>query len=131
MHPSILIVEDDVDDVSFLQEGFNEINFHNVVFYNEALSAIKYLNSIEDDQLPDLIVTDFNLPALNGLELVRFLKRHVRFSGVPVVVFSTSISAADRHNFINEGVADILIKPAVYDEFKSISRIFKNIVVPT
>ncbi len=126
MNKSILIVEDDLDDISILQEGFNEIDFKNVLFYNESLSAIKYLNSIDDELLPNLIVTDYNLPAFNGLELVKFLKRHTRFSKIPIVVLSTSMSKSDRVNFLKEGAVKIYIKPSSYNEFKEISEIFKS-----
>jgi CheY-like chemotaxis protein len=125
MNPSILVVEDDLDDISFLQYGFREIGFENVAYYNEALSAIRYLNSIEDEHLPNLIVTDYNLPAFNGLELVRFLKQHVRFLNIPLVVFTTSMSARDKEEFLKVGVTDVFIKPPGYDEFKDIVSIFK------
>lgn len=124
--PSILIVEDDEDDIFILREGFDDLEYSSVTFYTDALSAINYLNSIDDENLPGLIVTDFNLPALNGFQFVKFLKNHTRFSNIPVVVLTTSMSVMNKKLFFDEGVARVIIKPNVFDEYKIVASVLKN-----
>lgn len=126
LHPSILIVEDDEDDVFMLKEGFCEQDYSRFAFYGNALTTIVYLNSIDDEYLPKLIVTDFNLPAVNGFEFVKFLKNHTRFSSIPVVVLTTSMSAANKKLFEAEGVSKVILKPVVYDEYKEVASILKE-----
>ena len=125
--PSILIVEDDEDDIFILKEGFDDLEYKNVTFYTDALSAINYLNSIDDEYLPALIVTDFNLPAVNGFQFVKFLKNHTRLSNIPVVVLSTSMSVINKKLFFDEGVAEVIIKPSAFDEYKMVAYVLKNL----
>jgi CheY-like chemotaxis protein len=125
--PSILFVEDDEDDISIIKEGFEDLQYSSICIYNDALSAIKYLNSIDDEYLPNLIVTDFNLPALNGLQFLKILRNHVRFSEIPVVVLTTSMSANNKKLFFDEGVSKIILKPNAFDEYKDIAGVLKEL----
>ncbi|MCW3080772.1 response regulator [Segetibacter sp.] len=128
--PSILLVEDDEDDIFILKEGFDDIDFKNLLFYTDAATAFDYLNSIDDDSLPSLIVTDFNLPAVNGLEFVKFIKSTPRLSNIPVVILTTSMSVINRKLFYDEGVAQVIIKPSGFYEYKTIAGVLKNLVHP-
>lgn len=129
--PSILIVEDDEDDIFILQEWFNNLNFQSFIFYTDALSAINYLNSIDDEFLPALIVTDFNLPAVNGFQFVKFLKKHTRLSNIPVVVLTTSMSLLNKKLFVDEGVSRVIIKPHIFEEYKIVASVLKSIAEQT
>jgi CheY-like chemotaxis protein len=126
-YPLIVVVEDDEDDVYILKEGFDELGYKSVRFYPNALSIITYLNSIDDEYLPALLVTDFNLPAVNGFQLVQFLKNHSRLSSIPIVVLTTSMSVTNKKLFSAEGVAQVIIKPSAYDEYKLIARELRDL----
>lgn len=124
---SILIVEDDEDDIFVLREGFDDIEYSFVSFYTDALSAINSLEITHDDLLPTLIVTDYNLPGIDGLQFVQLLKNHQRFSEIPVIVLTTSMSAMNKKLFLDEGVSTVIIKPDAFEDYKLVANDLKKL----
>jgi two-component system, chemotaxis family, chemotaxis protein CheY len=59
----------------------------------------------------DIILTDINMPDINGLELLSFLKNHTNYKSIPVVIISTEKSDADRKRGLALGADDYLTKP--------------------
>jgi two-component system chemotaxis response regulator CheY len=66
----------------------------------------------------DLIVTDINMPDINGLELVSFVKRDPRYRGTPLVIVSTEGTERDRDKGIALGADAYLVKPFGAEEFQ-------------
>jgi two-component system, chemotaxis family, chemotaxis protein CheY len=59
----------------------------------------------------DAILTDINMPDINGLELVSFLKNHPIYKTIPIMVISTESTAEDRHRAAALGAEEYLVKP--------------------
>jgi two-component system chemotaxis response regulator CheY len=59
----------------------------------------------------DLIVTDVNMPDINGLELVSFVKGNDAYRGVPLIIVSTEGSERDRAKGLELGADAYLVKP--------------------
>jgi len=59
----------------------------------------------------DIILTDINMPDINGLELLSFIKNHPNYRAIPVVIISTEKSEADRKRGLALGADDYLTKP--------------------
>jgi len=59
----------------------------------------------------DVIVTDINMPDINGLELIRFIRTSDVHRTTPIVVISTDGSARDRDRALALGAQDYLVKP--------------------
>jgi two-component system chemotaxis response regulator CheY len=59
----------------------------------------------------DLIVTDINMPDINGLELISFLRANPNYRHVPVLIISTENSAEDRKRGLELGASGYLVKP--------------------
>lgn len=59
----------------------------------------------------DLIVTDINMPDINGLELVSFIKANGRYASIPLVIVSTEGSDRDRCKGLELGADAYLVKP--------------------
>lgn len=66
----------------------------------------------------DLIVTDINMPDINGLELVSFVKRDPRYRSTPLLIVSTEGSARDREKGLSLGANAYLVKPFVAEELQ-------------
>jgi two-component system chemotaxis response regulator CheY len=67
----------------------------------------------------DLIVTDVNMPDINGLELIGFLKNHPQYKTIPIVVVSTEIAEEDVHRALALGSAEYVRKPFQPEELSS------------
>ncbi|MEW6184198.1 MAG: response regulator [Thermodesulfobacteriota bacterium] len=59
----------------------------------------------------DLILTDLNMPVMNGWELVRRLKDHPTYAGIPVVLITTEGSETRLKELFDLGVRDYIKKP--------------------
>ena len=59
----------------------------------------------------DIILTDINMPDINGLELVSFVKNHPHYRNIPVVIITTEKSEADRTRGLALGADHYLNKP--------------------
>jgi two-component system chemotaxis response regulator CheY len=66
----------------------------------------------------DLVVTDINMPDINGLELVRFIRHSPAYANVPVVLISTQSSEKDRERGLRLGANAYLVKPFAAEELQ-------------
>ncbi|MBI3813654.1 MAG: response regulator [Nitrospinae bacterium] len=70
--------------------------------------------------LPDLIITDLQMPNMDGMKLIKSLREDDRFSKIPIIVATSSLPKPGHDNY-NElktaGVSDIVIKPVVEENF--------------
>ena len=75
----------------------------------------------------DLVITDINMPDINGLELVSFLKNHPTYRTIPIMVISTESSDADRKRASALGAEEYLVKPfqsgELVDKLRRILRV--------
>jgi CheY-like chemotaxis protein len=120
----ILIVDDDSDDLEILVETFNKVGVERALGVSSAEEAISFLQSITNDEdLPELIVTDLNMPGINGHELLRALKEMSRYQHIPVVVVcSTSDSIHEMERCLRSGARDYLTKPNSLAGYLNITR---------
>ena len=108
----ILLGEDDADDQEMLKEVFTSIDTAFVLFFvNNGKEIISALEKLKDDQMPCLIVLDYNMPGLNGADILRELSSNERYKNIPKVVWSTSGSEKFRSMCLELGAVDYVIKP--------------------
>ena len=87
----IIIVEDDLDDQDSLREILQMLNLKNEVkFFKEGSVVIDYLRTTEEK--PFLILTDVNLPGMNGIQLREEIlkEEYLRKKSIPFIFLSTS-----------------------------------------
>jgi CheY-like chemotaxis protein len=77
---------------------------------------------------PRLILLDINMPGVDGLEVLRYLRREPRLAPVPVIVI-TSDDQPETRDRVLKGVDVILIKPATLDALEG-AKVSKNPVMP-
>ena len=108
----ILLGEDDADDQEMLKEVFTSIDTGFILFFvNNGKEIISALEKLKDDQMPCLIVLDYNMPGLNGADILRELSTNERYKNIPKVVWSTSGSEKFRNICLELGAVDYVIKP--------------------
>ncbi|GJH17346.1 response regulator [Caballeronia novacaledonica] len=89
MH-SVLLVDDDAESLSALQFVF-EVHGFRVFVAENGNAALALLAK----HLPDLVVTDMEMPQLGGIELCRRLRCHPMLAGVPIILISGGLPPAD------------------------------------
>jgi CheY-like chemotaxis protein len=119
----ILIGEDDIDDQEFLTEVFLSFDQSFVLkFLNNGRELIEYLDALPDSHLPCLLVMDYNMPEINGAEILRELKKTKKYSPIPKIIWSTSNSEMYRNICLDLGANDYVIKPSNVKEMEVVVR---------
>jgi two-component system chemotaxis response regulator CheY len=81
----------------------------------EAASGFEALKTLPHHKF-DAILTDINMPDINGLELVSFLKNHPVYKTIPIMVISTESTDEDRKRAAALGAEEYLVKPFETDD---------------
>ena len=109
----ILLGEDDVDDQELLKEIFTSVDpSFRLLFVDSGKQVVNLLEKLHDDQLPCLIVLDYNMPGLNGADILKELSVNNRYATIPRIIWSTSGSETFRNKCLELGAADYVIKPS-------------------
>jgi two-component system chemotaxis response regulator CheY len=104
---TILVVDDSATTRSLIASylaGWGQVE---VLEAASGFEALRVLPS----RAVDLIVTDINMPDINGLELISFVRANPNYRQIPVVIISTENSAEDRKRGLELGASGYLVKP--------------------
>ena len=119
----ILLGEDDPDDQEMLTDIFSTIDNSLILFFvNNGKEVLSALEKLRDDQMPCLIVLDYNMPGLNGADILKQISTNNRFSSIPKVVWSTSGSEKFKKICMEMGAVDYIIKPSSHMDLEKIAR---------
>ena len=95
-----------------LKEVFASIDTSFILFFvNNGTEILSALDKLRDDQMPCLIILDYNKPGLNGADILHELNSNERHRNIPKVVWSTSGSDKFRNICLELGALDYVIKP--------------------
>jgi CheY-like chemotaxis protein len=109
----ILFGEDDIDDEELLKELFSSVDCSfELTFINNGRQLIEHLDTLQNDQLPCLLILDYNMPELNGAEILENLKAKHRYADIPKIIWSTSGTETYRKKCLELGAEDYIIKPS-------------------
>lgn len=103
----ILITEDSPSMRSLLTAAIEDLDGYSVT---EAASGFEALRLLPRQQF-DLIITDINMPDINGLELISFVRNSPNYRAIPLFIISTEGSAGDLERGLALGANEYLVKP--------------------
>ena len=119
---SILLVDDDPDDLLLLHEAFRHVGSDLTIL--EARDGIEAMRQLENlytsSTLPSLVILDINMPRLNGKETLEAIKANERLNAIPIVMFSTSSNENDKTFFLQRKV-EFITKPLDVESLFSIA----------
>ncbi|MBT8276740.1 MAG: response regulator [Bacteroidia bacterium] len=111
-----MLIEDDQIEVMKLMRAIKKIGGeHHFVEAKNGENALELLSHQEN--IPDLIFLDLNMPRLNGLEFLKILKSDEILRYIPIVILTTSSNRKDVLECYKIGVAGYILKPLKYDEY--------------
>jgi two-component system chemotaxis response regulator CheY len=109
---NVLIVEDSKAIRSMIRVSLEEAGDFFAVEAGNGFEALKTLPSRHFD----LIITDINMPDINGLELIGYVKSNPAYQGIPLIIVSTEKSEADKKRGLALGAAGYVVKPFKKEE---------------
>ncbi|MCE7065169.1 response regulator [Dyadobacter sp. CY326] len=120
----IIIIEDDADDQFFLEEAFVSLNYSNKrVYFSDGLAALEYLHNA--NSLPFLILSDINLPKLNGFELRNKLNNdaELKLKCIPYLYFTTALNQQAVIDAYSMSAQGFFVKTADLDDLQDTLRV--------
>ncbi len=116
MSYKILAVDDSLLVRSQLQAILEKYGWETILA-GDAMEAIRILK----DNHPDIIITDIEMPKIDGIQFIQWLRARQEFRNTPVLVLSGINSRAKMHQSLHAGADDYIAKPI--EEIEIISRV--------
>lgn len=123
----IIILEDDPDDQELLTEALQESDTENkLIFFTNGQDAYDYLMETTDQ--PFLILSDVNLPVMNGLDFRKMINEndYLRQKSIPFIYFSTSAEEASVNKAYLMNVQGFFVKQSRFEDLKNSMRIIMD-----
>jgi two-component system chemotaxis response regulator CheY len=105
--PTALVVEDSPTMRQLIVFALNRIKGLTVVEANDGVDALRKLAG----QPLDIIITDINMPIMDGLKLVRRVRSDEALKGIPIVIITTEGAEEDRQRALALGASAYITKP--------------------
>ena len=116
----IIIIEDDLDDQEVLEGIFKELNYENeLIFFGDSIKALEYLTETEIE--PFLVLSDINMPRLNGMELREKIHNNedLRLKSIPYLFFSTTAEQKFVIDAYSRSIQGFFVKPRTTEKLKN------------
>lgn len=124
-----LMIEDDENHAELIRRNFENNGLSNPISHatdgKEALKRLKKEAPFENEERPDVILLDLNLPKISGHELLKIIKSDHNLKDIPVIILSTSGTQRDKDTAYANGANSYVVKPVGFDEFKTAIRELK------
>jgi two-component system chemotaxis response regulator CheY len=109
MLKTILIADDSALARAFMIRCIQISGIPECEFF-EASNGLEVIEKLKET-IPDLLITDINMPKCNGIDLVKRVKANPKLSNIPVVVMTSAGNIEQRNELEELGVTSILSKP--------------------
>lgn len=121
MTEKVLVVDDDTITRKFISFILRSSGF-DVICACDGIEALEVLavGSV------DLVVTDLNMPKMDGVELTQYIREDSRYSRLPVIMLTTEADEEARGAAAGAGVSDYMVKPVSADELAERIRVCLN-----
>lgn len=123
----ILFAEDDPAHAEIVKRNLLKARVANVVHHVEdgvqALEFLENQGAFADQNrfpLPHIILMDIRMPRMDGLEALKMIKEHPRFSHIPVVILTSSDTETDIAKAYKYRASSYLVKPISFDSFREL-----------
>jgi CheY-like chemotaxis protein len=117
---NIFLADDDEDDQFMFQEALREIPAPtNLVTASDGEQLMEVLHSMNDN-LPDVLFLDLNMPRKNGFQCLVEIRQNERFSSLRTIILSTSYEEEVIERLYENGADHYIKKPTEFSDLKMI-----------
>jgi len=123
LEKQILIGEDDIDDKEILEEIFLSIDPRlKLTFINDGQKIVSFLENPMPENFPGLIILDYNMPHLNGAEILQSIQQNEKVKNIPKIIWSTSNAERFKNICLQLGASEYLVKPSSFSDLKTMIK---------
>ncbi len=124
---TIVVADDDLDDQDLIKSGLKECRVSvQVVPVYDGIKLMDYLlkrHSFKNNEdQPDLILLDLNMPLMDGFQVLREIRNYVSLRTIPIYVITTSRSEQDKQKALELGATGFYSKGASSGDIVKIMR---------
>ena len=120
---TVLMADDDFEDIELIENAVTKLepstSLHKV---RSGKAAIDYLEKLNDNKLPCLIILDYNMPELTGPEVLAWICKQKRYEKIPKIVLSTSRTTSYMNDSMNNGATEYFVKPHNMTELATLAK---------
>lgn len=121
----VMLIDDDRDDAELFKEVLSEINSSiDFVYYQDSKAALKQLLDNQDN-LPELIFLDINMPVVNGWQCLTEFKRSEHLKDIAVIMFTTSSQSREKEIAKELGAQGFITKP---NDYETLKRLLSSVI---
>jgi two-component system chemotaxis response regulator CheY len=120
---NVLIVEDSPTMRQLISFALKRLRGIRIVEANDGVDGLKKLSS----ERFDLILTDINMPIMDGLKLVSLVRNDANYKDTPIIVITTEGALEDRERALALGANDYITKPIQPNKILDVARALLNI----
>ncbi|HEV7351041.1 response regulator [Telluribacter sp.] len=125
MHPSCLLIDDDVDEHNLFTFALSQVNPKlECIAISSSTKALEKVRN-EPDLKPLFIFIDLKMPRMNGKEVLKEIKTIGHLKDVPTFMYSGSLTASDLTEARQLGSTGCIVKPG---RFTKLVDVLKNVV---
>ncbi len=108
----ILTVDDSSTMRRIIKNTLNRLNYTDVVEAEHGVDALAKMAGVE------LVLTDWNMPEMDGLTFVKALRSNPQYNDIPIIMVTTEAAKKEILEAIKAGVTDYIVKPFTPDTLK-------------
>ncbi len=128
---NIILVEDDQVDRMNVKRAFEKNNILNPLHVaNDGLEALEMLKGengkLRISPIPKIMLLDINMPRMNGIELLKEMRKDEELKAISVFIMTTSNDNKDKYEAYSLNVAGYILKPISFEKFVNAVSVLKN-----
>ena len=117
----IMVIDDSVTLRRIVILNLNKAGYTDIIEAEDGSIALDMLES-SSENIPDVILLDWNMPVMNGLQFLKAIKADEKLKNIPVIMVTIEAEKKYVNEAISEGAIGYLIKPLTAESFQ------KNVV---
>ena len=126
----VLLVEDNEADISLTSEVLSSAGIDQSLKVArdgaEAIQIITREGRFVNEQIPDLVLLDINLPKINGKEVLSFIKKNDAYKSIPVIMYTSSDLEKDIIDCYDAGADLYLNKSHSMDSYEKVVKTIRE-----
>lgn len=125
----IMIIEDNEQDYNMLVRAFKEVGINNpVIYYDNGDDALNFLGKENNDDIPNYIFLDLNMPGTDGRDVLKKIKNDPSLSDVSVIVITSSNKKSDIEECYDNGADNYIMKPMGFEGYLTEARMIYSFI---
>ena len=102
-----LVIDDDPAMLSIIASILNGLGYD----VTKASNGQEGMEGLSSSDIPDVVLVDWNMPVLNGLEFVKLVRKKPKFDGLPIIMVTTELEISQLALTMDAGVSEYIMKP--------------------